>query len=75
MVQLFDWCNSLDAKENHPFITFSIMLAELIKIEPFENMSYATATLSADLVLGSFGRNPEKKREGPTSLAASMMTL
>lgn len=75
MVQLFDWYNSLDAKENHPFITSSIMLAELIRIEPFENMNYATATLSADLVLSSFGKNPESLYEIDSYLSRSQKEM
>ncbi|GIW69823.1 MAG: hypothetical protein KatS3mg101_0570 [Patescibacteria group bacterium] len=55
MVPLFDWFNSLDARENHPLVTASIMSAEILRLEPFENFNLSTSSLTFDLVLESYG--------------------
>jgi len=55
IVTLFDWLNSLDARENHPLITASILSAEILRLEPFENFNNSTASLAFDLVLESYG--------------------
>lgn len=55
MVPLFDWFNSLDARENHPLITASIMSAEILRLEPFENFNLSTSSLTFNMVLGSYG--------------------
>jgi len=54
IVTLFDWLNSLDARENHPVITAAILSAEILRIEPFENFNQSTASMAFDLVLESY---------------------
>ena len=54
IVTLFDWLNSLDARENHPIITAAILSAEILRIEPFENFNQSTASMAFDLVLESY---------------------
>ncbi len=55
IVILFDWLNSLDARENHPVITASIVEAEILRMEPFEIFNRSTASIAFDLVLESCG--------------------
>lgn len=45
MVQVFDWHNSLDAKETHPIIKAGILKAYLELIEPFDSFNSATINL------------------------------
>ena len=59
IVTLFDWLNSLDARENHPLITAAILSAEMLRIEPFENFNQSTASMAFDLVLESYGYSLE----------------
>lgn len=55
MVELFDWYNSLDAKEAHPIIVSAIMLAQIERIKPFAGYNYAAANLTAKVCLRSGG--------------------
>lgn len=55
MVELFDWLNSLDAKEKHPVITSAILKAQLELISPFESLSSLASTKGSYLVLKSSG--------------------
>ncbi|RJR27134.1 hypothetical protein C4561_03145 [candidate division WWE3 bacterium] len=51
IVELFDWFNSLDAKENHPVVAASILKARLEEIMPFENFNSATIDTTVHLAL------------------------
>ena len=55
VVSLFDWHNSLDAKETHKIITAGIMKACLEKIHPFEEMNSTTANLMTYVCLKTSG--------------------
>lgn len=55
IVQLFDWYNSLDAKETHPVITSAILRAQLELIKPFENYNEVVANLTVYTSLKSKG--------------------
>jgi Fic family protein len=59
MVELFDWYNTLDAKETHPIITCGIMLSQMEKIKPFETMNSSIAKITARICLkiGGYGIN------------------
>ncbi|MBT6401239.1 hypothetical protein HN803_05455 [candidate division WWE3 bacterium] len=59
MVELFDWYNSLDAKETHPVITSGIMLSQMEKIKPFSsfNPSGAVLTTRVCLKMGNYHMN------------------
>lgn len=59
IVELFDWYNSLDAKEAHPVITSGIMLSQMEKIKPFDAMNSSVAKLTSRLCLkiGGYGLN------------------
>jgi Fic family protein len=55
VVSLFDWYNSLDARETHRIITAAIMKACLETIQPFEEMNDITANLLAYVSLKTSG--------------------
>ena len=55
IVRLFDWYNSLDAKETHIIITASLMKACLEVIQPFEEMNNITSNLLTYIVLKTSG--------------------
>jgi len=55
IVQLFDWYNSLDAKETHHIITAALMKACLEVIQPFEEMNDITSNLLTYIVLKTSG--------------------
>ncbi len=55
IVQLFDWYNSMDARETHPIITASILKARLETIKPFENYNETVANLIVYTTLKSKG--------------------
>jgi Fic family protein len=55
VVSLFDWYNSLDAKETHKIITAGIMKACLENIQPFEEMNSTTADLMTYVCLKTSG--------------------
>jgi Fic family protein len=51
VVELFDWLNSLDAKDTHPILVAGIVQAQIEKIKPFDQFNSITAGLFAKLVL------------------------
>lgn len=51
LVELFDWYNSLDARDTHPIIVSGIIKAQLELIAPFENFNIASSSLVALLIL------------------------
>jgi Fic family protein len=51
MVELFDWLNSLDAKETHPILTAGIFKAVLEITQPFETYNSAVADTASTLLL------------------------
>jgi len=55
IVQLFDWYNSLDAKETHHIVTAALMKACLEVIQPFEEMNDITSNLLTYIVLKTSG--------------------
>lgn len=55
MVQLFDWYNSLDAKETHPIITSAIIKAYLEVIKPFEELNNVSSNLLTYISLKTLG--------------------
>ena len=55
MVSLFDWHNSLDAKETHKIITAGIMKACLENIQPFEEMNSTAADMMTYVCLKTSG--------------------
>lgn len=55
IVQLFDWYNSLDAKETHPVITSAIIKAYLEVIKPFEELNNVSSNLLAYVSLKTLG--------------------
>lgn len=54
-VQLFDWYNSLDAKETHPVITSAIIKAYLEVIRPFEELNNIASNLLTYISLKTLG--------------------
>ncbi|OGC77528.1 hypothetical protein A2619_01960 [candidate division WWE3 bacterium RIFOXYD1_FULL_39_9] len=50
VVELFDWFNSLDAKEIHPIVTAAILKARLETIMPFDNFNSVTIDYLIQLV-------------------------
>ncbi|MBW6441556.1 Fic family protein [Patescibacteria group bacterium] len=55
IVSLFDWYNSLDAKETHHVINAAIMKACLETIQPFEEMNEITSNLITYVSLKTSG--------------------
>lgn len=55
VVQLTDWCNSIEAKETHPLILTAVLYARLEKIVPFENTNTFVSNLIAYSVLNNSG--------------------
>lgn len=55
IVQLFDWYNSLDAKETHPIITSGIIKAYLEVIKPFEELNNIASNLLTYTSLNTLG--------------------
>jgi len=55
IVQLFDWYNSLDAKETHPIITSGIIKAYLEVIKPFEELNNIASNLLTYTSLKTLG--------------------
>lgn len=55
VVQLFDWYNSLDAKETHPIITSAIIKAYLEVIKPFEELNNIASNLLSYTSLKTLG--------------------
>lgn len=53
IVQLFDWYNSLDAKETHPLVTAAILKAQLDIIKPFQTLNEVASNLFAEISLKS----------------------
>lgn len=51
IVKLFDWYNSLDAKQTHPILLAGILHGQLNKIQPFTNYNFSTATVAARVCL------------------------
>ena len=51
MTELFDWYNSLDAKESHPVITAGIIKAKLEVIQPFESFNFTISNLASEIIL------------------------
>jgi Fic family protein len=54
IVELFDWINSIDARDSHPVIVAAITKARLEEIVPFENFNATSSNLIAYSVLQSF---------------------
>lgn len=75
MVTLFDWFNTLDARENHPVISAALMMAEILRIEPFEKFNFSTASLTFDLVLETFGYGFDGLIENDSFLSGSRKEL
>ncbi len=55
VVRLFDWYNSLDAKDTHHIVTAAIMKGCLEVIKPFEEMSDISSNLLTYIVLKTSG--------------------
>lgn len=55
VVSLFDWYNSLDARETHKVITAGIMKASLEIIQPFEEMNEISTNLITYISLKTSG--------------------
>ncbi len=55
MVQIFEWVNSLEAKESHPIIVAAIMNAAIEMIQPYELYNTVVANLTAQLLLNIRG--------------------
>ena len=51
MSELFDWYNSLDAKETHPVIVAGLVIASLEIIEPYTTSNLATTLLCSNLIV------------------------
>lgn len=51
VTELFDWYNSLDARQTHPIILAAIMKGQLERIMPFGSFNISTANLVSYLVL------------------------
>lgn len=55
MVELFDWLNSLDAKDTHPILVAGMIFAQIEKIKPFDQFNSVLAGFFAKLVLNTGG--------------------
>lgn len=51
MVKLFDWYNSLDAKQTHPVILAGILHGQLRKIQPYDEYNFSTTVISSRICL------------------------
>lgn len=54
IVELFDWLNSIDARDSHPVIVAAIIKARLEEIAPFENFNTVSANIMVPVVLQSY---------------------
>lgn len=54
IVELFDWLNSLDAKDSHPIIVLAIACARLHAIMPFEKFNESTINLAQIKIQSAF---------------------
>ncbi|MFZ2664392.1 MAG: hypothetical protein WAX66_03450 [Patescibacteria group bacterium] len=55
VVQLFDWNNSLDAKDTHPIVTSAIIKGYLEVVKPFEELNDISSNLLTYIVLKTSG--------------------
>jgi Fic family protein len=55
IVQLFDWNNSLDAKDTHPIVTAAILKGYLEVIKPFEEFNNISSNLLTYIALKTSG--------------------
>lgn len=51
VVELFDWLNSMDARDTHPVVAAAITKARLEEIVPFESFNTTTANIMTNVVL------------------------
>lgn len=51
ITELYTWIESEDAKNTHPLIVSSIILAQLERMVPFENYSSLTSNIASDVYL------------------------
>jgi Fic family protein len=55
IVELFDWLNSLDAKDAHPVVAAAVARARLETIQPFEKYNSPVADLFIQVMLRALG--------------------
>lgn len=55
IVQLFDWNNSLDAKDTHPIVTSAILKGYLEVVKPFEELNNISSNLLTYIALKTSG--------------------
>ncbi len=59
MTDLFDWYNSVDARQTHPMIVAAILKAEIELIKPFEKFNSSVSDIAVRIALkvSSYGLN------------------
>lgn len=55
IVELFDWLNSIDARDSHPIIATAITRARLEQIAPFESFNTTALNLMSHAILQTLG--------------------
>lgn len=51
IVALFDWYNSLDARDTHPLLVAGVFYAQIERVKPFDDFNSTIASLFAKLAL------------------------
>jgi len=55
IVQFFDWVNGKDSLETHPLLVSAIILANIERIQPFENFNLSTSFIASQIFLTTTG--------------------